>query len=146
MKWSKERAWEWYNSRPWIRGCNYMSADCANRIDQWQAYGFEERLETTENELALMAELGYNSVRLILEFIVWDEEHDSFMERFERYISLCDKYGISCMIVDANDLGQEILGHSDDIKLSEEELKGLIKDNPSGQGKELTPLILIRKK
>lgn len=103
MKWTKERAWEWYNARTWIRGCNYMSADCANRIDQWQSYGFEERLETTEKELALMAELGYNSVRLILEFIVWDEEHDSFLERFERYISLCSKYGISCMIVLAND-------------------------------------------
>ena len=31
-------------------------------------------------------------------------------------------------------------------KLSDEELKGLIKDNPSGQGKELTPIILIREK
>ena len=41
-KWSKERAWEWYNSHPWIRGCNYMSADCANRVDQWQALHFEE--------------------------------------------------------------------------------------------------------
>ena len=36
--------------------------------------------------------------------------------------------------------------HSEDITLSKEELKDLIKDNPSGQGKELTPLILIRKK
>ena len=53
-KWSKERAWEWYNARPWIRGCNYMSADCANRVDQWQALGFEERFQTTEEELALM--------------------------------------------------------------------------------------------
>ena len=53
---------------------------------------------------------------------------------------------MSCMIVDANDLGQEVLGHSSDIKLSDEELKGLIRDNPSGQGKELTPIILIREK
>lgn len=50
------------------------------------------------------------------------------------------------MIVDANDLGQEILGRSSDIELSEEELLGLIKDNPAGQGKELTPIILIREK
>lgn len=49
------------------------------------------------------------------------------------------------MIVDANDLGQEVIGHSDDIKLTEEELKGLIRDNPTGQGHEQTPLILIRK-
>lgn len=103
MKWSKERIWEWYNARPWIRGCNYMSADCANRIDQWQSLGFEERFKTTEKELALMSELGYNSIRIILEFIVWDEEHDSFLERFERYLTLCAKYGISCMVVLAND-------------------------------------------
>ena len=103
MQWSCEKAWTWYNSKPWIRGCNYMSADCANRIDQWQEYGFEERFETTETELALMQKLGFNSVRLILEFLVWDKEHDSFMERFERYVSLCAKYGISCMIVLAND-------------------------------------------
>lgn len=102
-RWSKERIWEWYNARPWIRGCNYMSADCANRVDQWQAYGFEERLETTERELALMEALGYNSIRIILEFVVWDEEHDSFLERFERYLEVCAKHGISCMVVLAND-------------------------------------------
>lgn len=103
MRWSKERIWEWYNARPWMRGCNYMSADCANRVDQWQSFGFEERFKTTESELALMQETGFNTVRLILEYVVWKEEHDSFMERFERYLSLCDKYGLSCMIVLAND-------------------------------------------
>ena len=80
-----------------------MSADCVNRVDQWQALHFEKRLETTEEELKVMQELGFNSVRLILEYVVWKEEHDSFLERFERYISLFDKYGISCMIVLAND-------------------------------------------
>ena len=103
MKWSKERAWEWYNNRPWLRGCNYMSADCANRVDQWQEFGFKERFKTTEEELKLMQSTGFNTVRLILEYVVWKEEHDNFMQRFERYISLCAKYGISCMIVLAND-------------------------------------------
>lgn len=103
MKWSKERAWEWYNSRPWIRGCNYMSADCANRVDQWQEYGFEERFETAKAEFELMAKLGYNSIRLIPEFIVWKKEHDGFCERFERYIELAAKNGISSMIVLGND-------------------------------------------
>lgn len=102
-RWSKEKAWEWYNSRPWIRGCNYMCADCVNRVDQWQALHFDEYLEQTEREFKVMKELGFNSVRLILEYVVWQKEHDSFLERFERYISLCDKYGISCMIVLAND-------------------------------------------
>lgn len=102
-RWSKERAWEWYNSRPWLRGCNYMSADAVNRVDQWQALHFEERMATTEEELALMRQLGFNTVRLILEYVVWKEEHDGFLARFDRYLSLCAKYGISCMIVLAND-------------------------------------------
>ncbi|MBQ8716992.1 MAG: cellulase family glycosylhydrolase [Clostridia bacterium] len=103
MRWSKEKIWNWYNARPWIRGCNYMSADCANRVDQWQELGFEERFKTTEEELKLVQDTGFNTVRLILEYVVWKEEHDGFMDRFERYISLCAKYGISCMIVLAND-------------------------------------------
>lgn len=81
---------------------------------------------------------------------VWKEYGDIGIKIPENSSKVCDEIksalGISCMIVDANDLGQEILGHSSDISLSEEELLGLIKDNPSGQGKELTPLILIRKK
>ena len=44
-QWTKEAAWNWYNKRPWICGCNFMSSDCASRIDQWQESGFEERFE-----------------------------------------------------------------------------------------------------
>ena len=102
-RWTKEQIWEWYDARPWFRGCNYMSADCANRIDQWQSLGWEERFATTEEELRLMQETGFNTVRLIIEYVVWKEEHDFFLEHFDRYLSLCAKYGISCMITLAND-------------------------------------------
>ena len=102
-RWSAERAREWYDARPWLRGCNYMSADCANRIDQWQSHGWEERFATTEEELKLMQETGFNTVRLIVEYAVWKGEHDFFFEHFDRYLDLCAKYGISCMITLAND-------------------------------------------
>lgn len=101
--WSKEKAWAWYNARPWIRGCNFMSSDCANRIDQWQACGFEERFATTQRELALAAQTGFNSIRIIPEFFVWQNEHDGFMERLERYIGAAYENGISCAIVLGND-------------------------------------------
>jgi len=101
--WSKERANEWYNARPWIRGCNFMGSDCANRIDQWQEEGFEERLAVADTELELVAKTGFNSVRIIPEFFVWKHQHDGFMDRFERYIATAAKHGISCMIVFGND-------------------------------------------
>lgn len=55
-----------------------------------------------------------------------------------------EKLGIDCMIVDANDLGVEILGKSSSIQYTEDELKGMIKDNPAGQANQQTPMILIR--
>ncbi len=101
--WSKEKVWEWYNSRPWIRGCNFMSSDCCNRVDQWQEYGFNERIKTADRELALAASIGYNSIRLILQFEVWKEQHDGFMDRLETYLQTASKHGISAMICFGND-------------------------------------------
>ena len=80
---------------------------------------------------------------------VWAEYRDIGIENPADPDKVCnelrEELGISCMIIDANDLGQEILGCSEDLKGKEDFLKGLIRDNPSGQGRQLTPIILIRK-
>ena len=102
-KWSPERIWDWYDKEPWIRGCNFIGSDCANRIDQWQELGFEERLRTADRELKLAADTGFNAVRLILEYPVWKEDHDGFMKRFERYLNTAYQYGIRAMITLGND-------------------------------------------
>ncbi len=102
-RWSKEKAWNWYNSLPWIRGCNFMGSDCANRIDQWQEYGFEEKLATAEKEFALMESIGYNSIRIIIEYEVWAEQHSGFMKRLDRYLDAADRHGITAMIVLSNE-------------------------------------------
>lgn len=63
---------------------------------------------------------------------------------------VCDEIlqqlGITCMIVDANDLGVEILGKSSNMPYDIDTLKGIIKDNPAGQSAQQTPIILIREK
>ena len=80
----------------------------------------------------------------------WEEYMDIGIEIPYDSTIVCNeikhKLGMSCMIVDANDLGQEILGKSDDIQLGDKILKQLIRDNPAGQGQQRTPFILIRKK
>ena len=61
---------------------------------------------------------------------------------------VCDEIeaatGVQAMIVDANDLNIEILGKASSVTLDDETLKALIRDNPAGQSRELTPFILIR--
>nr|MCR5751101.1 hypothetical protein [Kiritimatiellia bacterium] len=103
--WTKEQAWEWYKAQPWIRGCNYMPASCANRVDQWQALGCEERFEEMERELAVAESIGFNTLRLLVElqgFGVWLEEHDGFMERFERTLSIMDSHKMRAIVVLGN--------------------------------------------
>jgi hypothetical protein len=55
-----------------------------------------------------------------------------------------DKLGIACAIVDANDLGVEILGTSQGLDKERQLLARLIKDNPAGQNQQQTPMILVR--
>ena len=54
--------------------------------------------------------------------------------------------GVSTMIIDANDFTRDILGKSDDVTLTDEQLCEIIRDNPAGQDDQCTPFILIRKK
>jgi hypothetical protein len=46
--------------------------------------------------------------------------------------------------MDANDFDRNEIGRSDGFPLTHEQLQDAMVDNPSGQGAELTPLILIR--
>ncbi len=79
---------------------------------------------------------------------VWDEYRDIGIELPEDPDAVCEeirsRLGVEAMIVDANDLGQEVLGHSSGVTLDATGLAALIRDNPTGQGREQTPIVLIR--
>lgn len=55
------------------------------------------------------------------------------------------EHGIICSIVDANDIGCNVLGSSSGFSFEEKDVRHLLKDNPAGQGNECTPFILLRK-
>ena len=82
-----------------------------------------------------------------------------FRSSFERYkelalinppnpVELCNQLekdtGIPVVLMDANDIDQNQLGKCSDFPLTDDEIQDAMADNPSGQGDELTPLILIR--
>ncbi len=74
--------------------------------------------------------------------------HDLALINNTNPVELCDgleaKTGIPTVLMDANDIDQNQLGKCDDFPLTDEEIQDAMADNPSGQGDELTPLILIR--
>ncbi len=82
-----------------------------------------------------------------------------FRSSFERYkslalinppnpVELCDalekETGIPVVLMDANDIDQNQLGKCSDFPLTDDEIQDAMRDNPCGQGDELTPFILIR--
>ncbi len=102
-QWSSERAWEWYNAQPWIRGFAGYPSNCVNRIALWQAYGHKEVMEQLDYELGLAADIGYNAVRAVIQFECWYYEHDAFMQNLEDYLTVADRHGIKVMLCLGND-------------------------------------------
>lgn len=54
--------------------------------------------------------------------------------------------GIHCCIADINDFGGEVLAVSPHSPMDKKLLQKLLKDNPAGNGHEMTPFVLIREK
>ena len=47
-KWTCEQANAWYETMGWLRGCNFIGSDCANRLDMFQQYKSEEKQKSHE--------------------------------------------------------------------------------------------------
>lgn len=54
--------------------------------------------------------------------------------------------GIHCCIADINDFGGDVLAVSPKSPMDRELLQKLLKDNPAGNGHEMTPFVLMREK
>ncbi len=58
--------------------------------------------------------------------------------------SLKNKFGLSFVVADINDLGGNILGVSQNLKGQEGLLLQILKDNPAGQSNQQTPILILR--
>ena len=94
-QWSKERAWNWYNSRTWINGCNYLPSYAGNSTEFWQDDTFNP--EMIDKELALAEMVGYNSVRVLMQYLVWENNPESYKKHFEQFLEIAARHGISVM-------------------------------------------------
>ena len=78
----------------------------------------------------------------------FDLYHELALINPEHPTRLCNELaaatGIPVVLMDANDIQRDQLGKSDNFPLTDEQIQDAMQDNPSGQGDELTPLILIR--
>jgi len=94
-RWTVERAAEWRELHPWPCGFNYVTSTAVNSTEMWQADTFDA--ETIDRELGWAADLGLNTCRVFLPFLVWRDDPDGFRERLNRFLAIADRHRISMM-------------------------------------------------
>lgn len=94
-QWSEEKAWKWYRSNPWICGFNYIPANAINYTAMWDKTSFSP--DVIDRELALAESVGFNSLRVVLQFIVWEDDPQYFKKTFTEFLSICTRHRIKVM-------------------------------------------------
>jgi hypothetical protein len=93
--WSARRAWKWYDSQPWRCGFNYLPASAISYTEMFMDYGF--RADEIDKELAIAESVGFNALRIVLPYVVWEAEPAPFKARFDDfYRSLRGITWLSC--------------------------------------------------
>lgn len=105
-RWSKEKAWEWYDKQPWLVGANFNPSTSINQLEFWQSATFDP--ETIDRELKWSSELGMNLHRVYLHNLLWKQDSIGFLNRLDTYLSLADKHNIKTMFVLLDDVWHPI--------------------------------------
>lgn len=95
--WSEERAWQWYEQHRWMVGCNYLPATAINQLEMWQAESFDPF--TIDKELSWAAALGFNTIRVFLHHMVWQQDPQAYLHRIDHFLNIASRYSIQTMLV-----------------------------------------------
>jgi hypothetical protein len=96
-RWSQKKATDWYDAQPWLVGCNFVPSTAVNQLEMWQADSFD--LATIDRELALCQGLGFNSARVFLHDMVWEQDSKGFLDRIDQFLAVAGKHNIGVMFV-----------------------------------------------
>ena len=94
-RWTAERAAEWAASVGWAKGFNYVPSTAVNTTEFWQADTFDET--TIAREMEWAADIGYNSCRVFVQYLVWEADPAGLLARLRRFVDIAGANGISTM-------------------------------------------------
>ncbi len=96
-RWSQEKANEWRSKVGWLVGCNFTPSTAINQLEMWQAESFDST--TIDRELGWAHKLGFNSVRVFLHNLLWQQDSKAFCSRIEKFLQIADSHKIGVMFV-----------------------------------------------
>ena len=95
LRWTEDQANEWYSSQPWPCGFNYVPANAISYTEMWMPYCFDTAF--IAKELVLAEDIGFNCLRVVLPFVVWEHDPDAFKARLTEFLEVCDNHGLKVM-------------------------------------------------
>jgi hypothetical protein len=96
-KWTAEQAWDWYKRQPWMVGCNFTPSTAINQLEMWQADTFDPA--TVERELGWAEAIGFNTVRVYLHDLLWEQDAPGFVGRVDQFLNIASGKGIAPIFV-----------------------------------------------
>jgi hypothetical protein len=76
-----------------IRGANYVPSDAVNDTQQWAEFD----PVTVDRELGFAADLGLNSVRVFVQYLVYEHDPRGLLDRFDAFLGIAAGHGLSVM-------------------------------------------------
>ncbi len=95
--WSVEKAAAWEKKHSWLVGCNFSPSYAINELEMWQADTFD--LTAIDRELSWAESLGFNSVRVFLHDLLWQQDSKGFLKRMDAFLARADRHHIGVMFV-----------------------------------------------
>ncbi len=92
-RWSAAQAWEWYRARPWPCGFNYVPSNAISYTEMFLPDCFCPAL--IDREMAVAQMVGFNCVRVVLPFVVWEHDPAAFKERLAEFFTVCNRRGLT---------------------------------------------------
>lgn len=96
-RWSAEKANAWYDKQPWLVGCNYLPAYAINQLEMWQADTWDPK--AIDRELEWAESIGFNTVRVFLHEMPWQEDREGFFKRVDEFLEIAERHNIRPLVV-----------------------------------------------
>ena len=96
-RWSEIKAKEWIEKQGWLVGCNYVPSNAINQLEMWQQETFDPEL--INKELRMAAEIGFNTIRVFLHQLLWEQDPEGFLNRIDLFLAIASRHGIRTMLV-----------------------------------------------
>lgn len=97
QRWSEQKANDWYPALKWPVGANFVPSTAINQLEMFQEATFDP--ETIDRELGWAADIGFNTMRVYLHDLLWQQDAEGFLERVDEYLTIADKHGIKTIFV-----------------------------------------------